>query len=322
MLKKVLLGLFIVLLAGVWWVRLSLETTSSSTPKRPSVVCTTGMIADAVEAIAGDVVTVTHLMGPGVDPHLYRATEGDIRRLTKADIIFFNGIHLEAKMSDVLKKLGQKQVSVPVAEVLPKEMLLDFAQYEGQYDPHVWFDVDRWGKVVTKIQTVLADRYPEHREAIMARGDDYRAQLTALHQAILKDVSHLNPEQRVLVTAHDAFSYFGQAYGFTVRGLQGIGTESKAGTKDIQNLANYIVDKQIRAVFVESSVPVRTIKAVQQAAKAKGWDVKIGGELFSDAMGMPGTPEGTYQGMVKHNVVTILSALSETAPTFAVLNQR
>lgn len=272
-------------------------------------VATIGQITNMVEEIGGDRVKVEGLMGPGVDPHLYRASESDVMRLSGADIIFYNGLHLEAKMGEVFERMSRSKTIVVVTADVPHAELLADPVYPDAHDPHVWFDVTIWKKAAEKIRDALIARDPQAKQTYEANASRYLAQLEEIHQYILKKAAELPEDQRVLVTAHDAFRYFGKRYGFEVVGLQGISTETEAGTKDVMKIANFIVDRKIKAVFIESSVPERNIKAVQQAVKARGWAVKIGGELFSDAMGHAGTREGTYIGMVEHNINTIVDAL-------------
>lgn len=275
-----------------------------------SVVATTGMVADVARNVGGDRVHVTALMGPGVDPHLYKASEGDVRRLFRADVILYTGLHLEARMGEVIREMGARTLVRAVGEAVPKGALTSPPEYEGQYDPHIWFDVALWSHTVGAVAEVLADADPAGAAEYRARADAYRAELAALDRYVRDRAATLPPERRVLVTAHDAFGYFGRAYGFRVRGLQGISTASEAGTADVQALAGFIARERIPAVFVESSIPVRAVQAVQEAVRARGWEVRIGGSLFSDAMGSPGTPQGTYVGMVRHNIDTIVAALS------------
>ncbi|MBI5388798.1 zinc ABC transporter substrate-binding protein [Candidatus Woesearchaeota archaeon] len=274
------------------------------------VVTTVGMITDIVENVGGDYVEVTGLMGPGVDPHLYKASEGDVQTLADADIIFYGGLHLEAKMSEIFEEMDARITTVPVSKNIPREKLLDFIGYPGQYDPHIWFDVSLWMSATETVRDTLIEYDPEHKERYDANADAYLQKLKELDNYVRQKVGELPEDKRILVTAHDAFHYFGKAYGFEVVGLQGISTQSAAGTGDVQRLVGFIVEKKIRAIFVESSVPERNIKAVKEAARAKGWDVAIGGELFSDAMGNQDTFEGTYIGMVTHNIDTIVNALT------------
>jgi len=273
------------------------------------VVTTVGMITDIVRAVGGERVQVTGLMGPGVDPHLYKASEGDVTRMAEADVVFYNGLHLEAKLAEVFEKMGGRVKTVAVTDKIDRAALLTPPEFKGAYDPHVWFDVKFWMKAVEQVRDTLIEMDPQHADVYEANALKYLAQLEDLHSYVRAQATRVPAEQRVLITAHDAFNYFGRAYGFEVRGLQGISTATEAGTADVQALADFIVTRRIPAIFVESSVPPRTIEAVQAAVRARGFEVKIGGQLFSDAMGNPGTPEGTYPGMVRHNIDTIVGAL-------------
>jgi manganese/zinc/iron transport system substrate-binding protein len=274
-----------------------------------NIVCTTSMITDAVRIIGGDHVNVKGLMGPGVDPHLYKAREGDMHALASADIIFYNGLHLEGKMSDVFKKMHARTTTVALADAIPRDQLRT-ASFQGLYDPHIWFDVRLWIQVVQLIgQTVIA-LDSAHQADYELHLKAYLAQLTELDQYITMQAQRIPSAQRILVTAHDAFGYFGKAYGFDVIGLQGLSTDSEAGTQDIQNLASFIAKNRIRAIFVESSIPPRSLRAVQNAARATGWSVDIGPELFSDALGSPDSLAGSYIGMMRHNIDVLVGSLS------------
>ncbi len=289
------------------------QEASSEHDEILNVVTTTGMIADAVRNVGGEYVKVTALMGPGVDPHLYKASEGDVSRMTGADLIFYNGLHLEGAMTEILKKMTGRTKTFAVSDRVESSKLLSSEDYPGLNDPHIWFDVSMWKNAVEAIRDELAKADPENAESYMQNAEKYLAQLDSLHSYVLEQSRRVPEQQRVLITAHDAFNYFGRAYGFKVRGLQGISTASEAGTADVQNLSDFVAENRIPAVFIESSVPVRNIEAVQAAVKARGFNVQIGGELFSDAMGSPGTPEDNYIGMVRHNIDTIVSALLEEA---------
>lgn len=292
----------------------SILSCDKSTPD--TIVATTGMITDVVKNVGGEDVKVIGMMGPGVDPHLYKPTAKDIQSLNSAQIIFYNGLHLEAKLGDVLDKMTGDIKAIAVTDDINTAHLLSSQDYEGQYDPHLWFDVTLWMKVVERVRDTLIEFDIDNEVTYQDNAERYLTQLTELHQYVKTQVERVPPEQRVLVTAHDAFNYFGKAYGFEVRGLQGISTVSEAAISDVQALATFIAERRIPAVFVESSVSSRSLEAVKAAVKSKGFDVQIGGELFSDAMGNEGTPEGTYIGMVKHNVDTIVQALiRETTPT-------
>jgi manganese/zinc/iron transport system substrate-binding protein len=273
------------------------------------VVTTIGMITDAVEHVGGGRVQVEGLMGPGIDPHLYKASEGDLRRLERADVIFYGGLHLEAKMADVLERIGERRATQAVTDEMPRARLLTPAQFKGQHDPHVWFDVRLWSLAVEQIRDTLVELDPGSAALYRRNAAAYLRELAALDAYVRRQAARVPASRRVIVTAHDAFNYFGRAYGFEVRGLQGISTASEAGAGDVQSLARMIAERRIPSIFVESSVSPRTIEAVREAVRARGFDVRIGGSLFSDAMGDPGTPEGTYVGMVRHNVDTIAAGL-------------
>jgi manganese/zinc/iron transport system substrate-binding protein len=271
------------------------------------VTVTTGMIADLVRNVGGEHVEVTSLMGPGVDPHLYKASEGDISKLNNALLIFYNGLNLEGRMSDILVKLARKKPTIAVSEKISEDLILD--DYQGHADPHIWFDVALWIKAVEVVRDGLIEADPSRRAAYERNAAEYRKRLEELHSWAKAELAQIPKEQRVLVTAHDAFSYFGNAYEIEVVGLQGISTDAEYGLADIQRLVTLLVERKIKAVFVESSVPKRSIEAVVQGSNARGHQVVIGGELYSDAMGEEGTPEGTYIGMFRHNVLTIAKAL-------------
>lgn len=284
------------------------EGTSSGPDGKVEAVATTGMIGDAVSNVGGDLVEVQTLMGPGVDPHLYQASAGDVGRINEADIVFYNGLHLEAAMAEVLEET-ETVTTVAVADVIDDELLLRPPEFEGQFDPHVWFDVELWKVAVGEVRDALAEFDPDNAETYRSNAEAYLDELTELDEYVAQRVQEIPADLRVLVTAHDAFNYFGKAYGVDVRGLIGISTASEAGTRDIRDLSEFIAERQIPAIFVESSVPARAIEAVQAAVRANGAEVGIGGELFSDAMGDEGTEEGTYIGMVRHNVDVIADAL-------------
>lgn len=276
---------------------------------RLNIVATTNIIEDAVAAVAGDSADVTALMGPGVDPHLYKATQGDLKTLLNADVIFYNGLHLEGKMGEVFEKLARQKPVIPVAEAIDESWLIILPEFNNTYDPHVWFDVSLWIEVVKEINRSLQELDSVNAAYYNQNAMDYIEQLNALDAWVKKEIASIPERQRILITAHDAFGYFGKAYNIDVRGLQGISTLSEYGLKDVSDLVKFIVDRKIKAVFVETSVSERSIQAVVEGARMRGFDVKIGGKLFSDAMGEKGTPEGTYIGMVKANVNTIVESL-------------
>ena len=271
------------------------------------VVATIGMIREAAERIGGERVAVTGMMGPGVDPHVYKATEGDVIDLADADLVLYNGLHLEAKLGDVLARIDRRTVAV--TRRIPESRLLAPREFAGLHDPHIWFDVPLWTLAVECVRDAFVELDPPRAGAYQRNAEAYLDELAELDEYVRDQAARVPAERRVVITAHDAFNYFGRAYGFEVRGLQGISTASEAGTADIQALADFIAKRRIPAVFVESSVSPRAIQAVREAVRSRGWDVQIGEELFSDAMGDPDTPEGTYVGMVRHNVDSIVSAL-------------
>jgi manganese/zinc/iron transport system substrate-binding protein len=286
------------------------ESGEASGEKTIRIVTTTGMIADAAENVGRNLVAVTGLMGPGVDPHLYKAREGDVSRMAGADVILYSGLHLEGKMAEILEQMGKTVRTAAVTDGIDRALLIAPPEFEGAHDPHVWFDVSLWSNVVEHIRDTLIDFDPEHASAYLENAENYLAELSALHEYVGTKASTLPEERRVIITAHDAFNYFGRAYGFEVRGLQGISTASEAGTADVQSLADFIVERRIPAVFIETSVPPRYIEALRAAVRSRGFDVEIGGSLYSDAMGGPGTDADTYTGMVRHNIDTIVAALS------------
>lgn len=285
------------------------QADSDLAGRQIKAVATTGQVADLLANVGGERVEVVSLMGPGVDPHLYKASESDVSRLSSADIIFYNGLNLEGKMADLFERMASTRPTVAVAEAIPQDRLFQPPEFEGHFDPHVWFDPTLWTHTIDEAERALSDMDPDSAHIYRANADRYRAELEELHEWITAEMDTVPREQRVLVTAHDAFGYFGNQYDVEVVGLQGISTETEAGVADVQALVELIASRKIKAIFVESSVPRRNLEAVQAAVRARGHEVAIGGELFSDAMGEPGTPGGTYVGMIRHNVQTIASAL-------------
>ncbi len=277
--------------------------------RRINVVTTVGMLTDVVEHIGGDRIEVMGLMGPGIDPHLYKASAGDVTKMQRADVIFYNGLHLEGAMAELFERMASMTRTVAAAEAIDHDRLHASPDNPELHDPHVWFDVSLWIEVSRRVGATFVEIDSAHAAGYQSRADAYIARLEALHAYVQQRAGELPPERRVLITAHDAFNYFGRAYGFEVYGLQGISTVTEAGTSDVQELANFIAQRRVPAIFVESSVPPRTIEALQAAVASKGFAVAIGGELYSDAMGDPGSPEGTYEGMVRHNIDTIVGAL-------------
>ena len=275
---------------------------------RVLVTATTGMIGDAAREIGGDHVEVTTLMGPGVDPHLFKASQGDIRKLDRAKIVFYGGLHLEGNMERILEKMAQQKTVVAVTERMPKDRLLG-SEGSEEFDPHVWFDVNLWQTAAESVRDTLIAEDPANEAAYREQGERYLRELEELDAYVRERMLEIPEQGRVLVTAHDAFGYFGQAYGVEVVGLQGISTAAEFGARDVSALRDYLVERKIQAVFVESSLPARSMEAIVAGAAQQGHEVVIGGELFSDAMGEPGTQEGTYLGMIRHNADTIAEAL-------------
>lgn len=283
--------------------------SGGTAPDRLAVVATTSQVGDLVARVGAGRVDVTALMGPGVDPHLYKASAGDVDRLGRARIIFFNGLHLEAKMSEVLERLGERQPVYGVADGVPPGRLIAAEGFTGVHDPHFWFDVGLWRLALVAVREALIANDPDHADLYRRNAAAYDGELAALETWIHGRIATVPEGQRVLVTAHDAFGYLGRAYGLEVRGLQGISTATEAGTADVQDLAAFIADRRIPALFVETSVSPRAIEAVQAAVRARGHEVAVGGRLYSDAMGDAGTPEGTYVGMFRYDVNTLVEAL-------------
>lgn len=273
-----------------------------------NVVTTTSMITDLVKNIGGDHINLQGLMGSGVDPHLYKASEGDVTKLSSADIIFYNGLHLEGKLVEVFEKMKNKK-TIAIGEALDKNTLIGSEYFASNYDPHIWFNVDYWIQATQFVVEKLSEAIPEQKTVFQANGSAYIKQLENLKTKLTTTIATLPKEQRILVTAHDAFNYFGKAFDFKVKGLQGLSTATEAGVKDVQKLSAFIIENKIKAIFIESSVPKRTIEALQAAVNSKGHNVSIGGSLYSDALGNPETIEGTYIGMFEYNVNTIVNAL-------------
>lgn len=284
--------------------------TSSTESKKPKIVTTTTILEDLVSVLGGDKVEVQGLMGPGVDPHLYKASAGDVTLMQNADMVVYNGLHLEGKMGEIFENLSSsKKIIVCAENGLNKEKLIESSDSQGVYDPHIWFDVVIWKDVAKEVTKGLEKLIPEQKEEFQENLKKYLVELDNLDNYIKKQVELLPKESRVLITAHDAFNYFGKAYGIEVKGLQGISTASEAGTADVRELSDFIVKRKIKAIFIESSVPKKNVEALQEAVKAKGFDVKIGGSLYSDSLGDKESSEASYIGTVKKNINVIVNAL-------------
>lgn len=317
--RRIVLGGVLVIVAGLLVTGLTGCSRSADEVSggRVQVVATTSILADLARQVGGDRVDVEGLMGPGVDPHLYKASEGDVADMAEADFILYNGLDLEGKMTDVFSEMRRR--GTPVSELardaLPDSVLLESPDYAGNFDPHVWMDVDLWSEAAAHLAGELAALDSAHADHYRGRAATYADSLAALDAEIAELASRIDATQRVLITSHDAFRYYGKAYGFEVRGLLGISTASEAGTADVQQLADFVAERQIPALFVESSVPRRGIEAVQAAVRAEGFSVDIGGTLYGDALGSPGTPAETYIGMMRENTETITDALLDGTST-------
>lgn len=284
-------------------------------PRKHNIVTTVGMVSDIVTQVAGDRAVVRGLIGAGVDPHLYKPTRNDVAALQSADVVFYSGLVLEGKMTDALVRLARSGKRVyAVTERLDEKYLLEPPETNGHYDPHVWMDVTAWSQAVQAVAESLAEFDARSADYYRANAKRYREQLEALDRYVRQVIATVPERQRVLITAHDAFNYFGRAYDIRVMGIQGISTESEAGLDDINRLVEFIVGNDVKAVFVESSVADKNVKALIEGASARGKTVRIGGTLFSDAMGPAGSYEGTYIGMIDHNATVIARALGGRAP--------
>lgn len=303
----------ICLMMALLMVSASLLPAAQAEQAKPlKLVATTTMLADLARELGGEQLEVTGLMGPGIDPHLYKASAGDVNLLQSADIILMNGLHLEGKMGDIFEALrGQGRQVISLEDGLNPERLLHDEENPEAPDPHIWFDVSLWQEAAAYVAQRLAEVDTEHAAAYKARLDAYLQQLKELDDYIRSRAAELPEEQRVLITAHDAFQYFGRAYGFQVRGLQGISTASEAGTSDVSKLAAFIADNQIKAIFIESSVPPRAIDALQAAVRARGFEVAIGGELYSDSLGDEASGHDGYATTFRANIDTIVNALRQ-----------
>ena len=301
---------YILLLITLLFFSCKKEISIDLSKRKLNVVTTTSQITDLVKELAGDNVIIEGLMGAGVDPHLYKASEGDVSKLVNANIIFYNGLHLEGKLVEVFEKMGNtNKTQVALGEGLDKSQLIGSDYFSSNYDPHVWFNIAFFKQFTNQVTDILTKKDPENATNFLENEKKYLAKLTQLEADVSTIISTLAKEKRILVTAHDAFNYFGKNYDFNVVGLQGLSTATEAGVKDVQKLSSFIIENKIKAIFIESSVPKRTIEALVAAVKAKDHKVEIGGILYSDALGNSGTVEGTYIGMFKYNVNTIVNAL-------------
>jgi manganese/zinc/iron transport system substrate-binding protein len=279
---------------------------------RPYVVCTTGQVADLIAKLAGDRLQVECLMGPGVDPHLFTARPSDVSKLNRAELLFYNGLHLEGRLGEILHRMSQRKETIAVTDGLREShdgRLRQSPEFEGHYDPHVWHDASLWADCARYAAARLSRFDPRNAADYAANCDEFVSRLNELHGWAGREVAKIDPARRVLLTAHDAFGYLGRAYGLEVHGLQGISTVDEPDARTMESLVSLIVERQVKAVFVESSVAPRGVEALIEGCAARGHRVTIGGELYSDAMGAPGSGSESYIGMFEHNIRTITGAL-------------
>jgi manganese/zinc/iron transport system substrate-binding protein len=294
---------------------LALSTTAVKGEERPRILATVGMVTDIVREVAGEAAEVEGMLGAGVDPHLYKPTRGDLVRIGAADILIYNGLKLEAQLAEVMERQGKRGVPVlAVAEAVLASGKVEAEPGEYGADPHLWMSVPAWKQAVREVASFLSEVDAERAEVYTANAAAYLKELEALHAYALEAVATVPERNRVLVTAHDAFGYFGRAYGVEVRGIQGISTESEAGLRDVEALLSFIIERGLPAIFIESSVSDKNVRALMEGAQAQDHALHIGGTLFSDAMGPEGSYEGTYAGMMDHNVTTIVRALGGQVP--------
>ncbi|MFV0237224.1 MAG: metal ABC transporter solute-binding protein, Zn/Mn family [Flavobacteriales bacterium] len=303
MTKRILLGIISVF-------SINCQSEKHSTTDKLKVVTTTTLLTDLLKNIGGEAISIEGLMGSGVDPHLYKASERDASKLFNSDIIFYNGLHLEGKLESVFEKMKhQNKTIICVSDAIHKNKLISSKDFSSNYDPHIWFNIDYWKQISLYVVEQLQKKDPKNASIFEKNGQKYLKKLQTLGLEIQSEINTLPKKQRILVTAHDAFNYFGKAYHFNVMGLQGLSTNTEAGVYDVQKLSQFIIDHKVKAIFIESSVSKKTMEALQKAVESKGYKITIGGTLYSDALGNTGTIEGTYIGMYQHNVKTIIKAL-------------
>jgi len=307
--KKLIIGL-IILCCIVFYVLYQRIVVQSNMQKtKPYIVCTTTIIGDTIQQIAQNSVHIDILMGPGVDPHVYKPIENDLLKIAKANLIVYHGLHLEARMVDLFAHLNSIKPTVDATKDIPKHLLISVNDQRTIFDPHVWFDPQLWIYVVTTIATKLTELLPENSDVYEHNKNIFIDQIRQMYQATRLQIQQIPTNQRILITSHDAFSYFARAYDFKVVSLQGINTATEAGVQDVQDVVSIILKHQIPTIFVESSVPPRSMQAIQQRVATQHGNVKIGQELYSDSLGNPKSPAGTYLGMLNYNVDAILQGL-------------
>ena len=301
---------------------LFITAITTTDAKQFNIVTTTAMVGDIAKSVVGDRGIIKGLMGEGVDPHLYKPTAADAKAILSSDIVFYSGLMLEGRMTDTFMKAARIGKTVyAVTELIDESFLLEPPEMKGHWDPHVWMDVSAWSHAVDAVASAMCEQDQERCDAYKKCAAEYNEELTALHTYIKKSIASIPETSRVMITAHDAFNYFGRAYGIEVIGIQGLSTESEAGIDDVNKLVDLLVERQIKAVFVESSVSDRNVNALIEGAASRGHEVIIGGRLFSDAMGKHGTYEGTYIGMLDHNATIITRALGGKAPERGMQNK-
>lgn len=306
---KSIVFIFLTLITIIYAILIYQISLLTHTKTKPYIVCTTTIIHDTVQNICKDTVELVALMGPGIDPHLYKPVESDIFKIASADIIFYNGLHLEAKMGEIFEILAKHQTTIAVTKDIPTNLLLPVAGYQTIYDPHVWFDISLWMHAVEAIYQALIVKIPEHTDLYRQNKINYLQKLETALQQSQQMMSIIPIEKRVLITAHDAFSYFGRLYACKVVALQGISTESTPGAYDLQEIIRLIYTQKIPAIFIESSIPIKNILAIQEGVAAYDYHVNLGEQLYSDALGCKGSTGETYIDMIMHNMQTIVSAL-------------
>jgi len=297
-----LLALTAVLLTGC-------KVSNEKDGKTIKIVCSTSIIRDCVQEIVGDSIEVKSLMGPGIDPHGYNPRPSDVSLLNNATVVIYNGLHLEGKMAELFEQLGKRKTVLSVASGISKKDLIITDPTAGTVDPHIWFDTDAWLSGLEEVTNDLCRKYPEHAQQFKANFKRFSGEVKALRISLKEQLKAVPDEQRVLITSHDAFHYFGRSFGVEVRALQGISTTQEPGVRDVVNLVSFIVDHRIKALFVEHSVSPKAIRTVMESCEKRGHHVRIGGTLYSDALGSPGSPGGTYTRMLQHNVSVIIKGL-------------
>ena len=287
----------------------SCKVKNEQNDEKPLVVCSTSIIADCVKQIVGDDFEVISLMGAGVDPHAYNPRPSDVEQLEKSDVIVYNGLHLEGKMAGLFEDLSKRSPVIAVADYFPKNHIILVDKATGTADPHIWFATEDWLKAMEGVTEQLAKQYPEKKKMLMERYKTYKEHVLEQAKTWKKRIAEIPEKQRVLITSHDAFHYFGKEYSVKVRALQGVSTTQEPGVKDVIELVDFITENHIKALFIEHSVSPKSLQAVRESCKSKGHEVAVGGTLYSDALGSEGGKAATYTGMLQENISTICKGL-------------